>query len=594
MQNHLIYAIDFETYYSKTVGINSQGTWHYLMHPEFEAYRVSIVGSNGFKFVGSPKDVDWKVICEADVWVSHNASFDEPVYHFLQQTEQIEAPEVTPVWQCTADLSAFLASPRSLKQAAGVLLNEEVTKDIRDAMKGKRWTDMTPEFQKEVDEYALKDSELCLRLWLEFSDKWPEHERRISHHTREMGAEGLMIDKDSVEEGITTLRRQIWEAEQKIPWADTDAKTLSAKALAIECRNVGIEPPSSLAIDSEECAAWEEKYGDQYPWVGAMRTYRRCNALLKKVENINNRIRPDGRLGYSLMYCGAHTGRFSGGGSGINFQNLPREELFGVNLRGMIVAPKDKKLIIADLAQIEPRVLAWFAEDWETLKMVESGVDIYESHARMTMGYDLDISLKQAAENDPKYKKLRQLAKARVLGLGYGCGPDKFVIVAKTLAGLDITREESEVIVSNWRESNPKIIAFWRKLENHFKMRVPEPVEIGLPSGREIRYRDTQSLAGNLTARIPRQGKLIPVKIWGGVICENVVQGASRDVFCDGVLRLEDAGYKVILTVHDEVVVEAEPHQSADEVVKILCQTPEWMPGLPVDAEAVESSVYVK
>jgi hypothetical protein len=233
-----------------------------------------------------------------------------------------------------------------------------------------------------------------------------------------MGAEGLMIDKDSVEEGITTLRRQIWEAEQKIPWADTDAKTLSAKALAIECRNVGIEPPSSLAIDSEECAAWEEKYGDQYPWVGAMRTYRRCNALLKKVENINNRIRPDGRLGYSLMYCGAHTGRFSGGGSGINFQNLPREELFGVNLRGMIVAPKDKKLIIADLAQIEPRVLAWFAEDWETLKMVESGVDIYESHARMTMGYDLDISLKQAAENDPKYKKLRQLAKARVLGLG--------------------------------------------------------------------------------------------------------------------------------------------------------------------------------
>ena len=590
----LTYAIDFETFYSKTIGIKEQGLWHYLMHPDFDAYRVSIVGSNGFKFVGHPKQVDWKLIAEADMWVSHNASFDEPVYHFLQQTGEIDAPESTPIWNCTADLSAFLGSPRSLKESASVLLGVTASKDVRDAMKGKRWDDMTPEFQKEVDEYALKDAELCLRLWLEFGSEWPEFERQISHQTREMGAEGLAIDRDQVEEAVKTLRLRIWEAEQLIPWADTDAKILSPKALALECRKHNIEPPSSLAIDSQECAAWEEKYGDQYPWVGAMRTYRRCNALLKKVENIKDRIRPDGRLTYSLLYCGAHTGRFSGGGSGINFQNLPREELFGVNLRSMIVAPKGKKLIIADLAQIEPRVLAWFSEDWDTIKMVESGVDIYESHARMTMGYDLDISLKAAAEQDPKFKKMRQLAKARVLGLGYGCGAEKFVMVAKVLAGLDITREESEVIVRNWRESNPKITAFWKHLENHFRMRVPEQVEFELPSGRKLRYRSPESIAGNLTARIPRQGKLVPVRIWGGVLCENIIQAASRDVFCEGLLRLKERGFKVILTVHDEVVVEAETHQTADDVVKILCQTPESMPGLPVAAEATEADFYVK
>lgn len=590
----LTYAIDFETYYSKNVGITEQGLWHYLMHDEFDAYRVSIVGSNGFQFVGHPKDVDWKMIAEADLWVSHNASFDEPVYHFLQQTGRIDAPEKTPVWHCTADLAASLGSPRSLKQAASVLLGVSTSKDVRDAMKGKRWDDMTPEFQADVDAYALKDAELCLQLWTDWQHEWPEHERLISHQTREMGAEGLAIDRSRVEDAVKTLRGQIWEAEQNIPWADTDAKILSPKALALECRKHNIEPPSSLAIDSPECAEWEEKYGDQYPWVGAMRKFRRCNALLKKVENIEQRIRPDGRLTYSLMYCGAHTGRFSGGGSGINFQNLPREELFGVNLRSMIVAPKGKKLIIADLAQIEPRVLAWFSEDWDTLKMVKSGVDIYEAHARMTMNYNLDIPLKVAAEQEERYKKLRQLAKARVLGLGYGCGADKFVVVAKVLAGLDITRDESEVIVRNWRESNPKITAFWKDLENHFRMRVPEPVEFELPSGRKLRYRQPESVAGSLTARIPRQGKLIPVRIWGAILCENIIQAASRDVFCEGVLRLKANGFKVILTVHDEVVVEAEPHQTASEVVRLLCETPSWISGLPIDAEASEAQIYTK
>jgi DNA polymerase I-like protein with 3'-5' exonuclease and polymerase domains len=590
----LTYAVDFETYYSKTVGISEQGLWHYLMHPDFEAFRVGVVGTNGFCFVGHPKDVDWSMVAEADVWVSHNASFDEPVYHFLQQTGQIAAPEKTPVWHCSADLSAFLGSPRSLKEASSVLLGIGASKEVRDAMKGKRWTDMTPEFQKEVDDYTIKDAELCLQLWTKFSDEWPETERRISHQTREMGVEGLKINKDKVEDAIKTLRKQIWDAEQTIPWANTDAKTLSPKALALECRKVGIEPPASLAIDSQECAEWEEKYGDNYPWVAAMRTFRRCNALLKKVESMNSRIRPDGRLTYSLMYCGAHTGRFSGGGSGINFQNLPREELFGVNLRSLIVAPEGKKLIIADLAQIEPRVLAWFAEDWDTLKMVEGGVDIYEAHARATMGFDLDISLKAAADKDAKYKKMRQLAKARVLGLGYGCGADKFVVVAKALAGLIISPAESEVIVRSWRESNPKILAFWKRLENHFRMRVPEHIEIELPSGRKIRYRNPENIAGNLTARIPRQGKLLPVRIWGGVICENIVQAASRDIFCEGLLRLQDKGFKVILTVHDEVVVEAEPHQAAAEVVSLLCRTPEWMPKLPVGAEAIEASFYVK
>lgn len=591
----LVYAIDFETFYSKTVGIGIQGIYHYLTDPEFDAYLVSIVGTDGLEFVGHPKDVDWDAIAKADVWVSHNAAFDQPVYEFLQQTGKIKGPEKTPVWHCSADLSAFLASPRSLKEASSVLLGVKITKDVRDAMKGKRWEDMTPEFREDVKKYALSDSRLCLKLWTDFSDRWPEFERKLSLHTREMCLTGLEMDREKVSEAIRSLRNQIWQAEQQIPWAcdDSDSKTLSPKALALECRKVGIEPPSSLAMDSEECAEWEETYGDKYPWVAAMRAFRRCNALLKKVETIEKRIRPDGRMTFGLRYMGAHTGRWSGD-LGFNVQNLPRGAMFGVNLRHMIKAPKGKKLIVADLSQIEPRVLAWLAEDWATLDLIKNGMDIYEAHARQTMNYNREESLKSAAEKDPAFKKMRQLAKARVLGLGYGCGSEKFVTVAKVLAGLDISPDESAAIVRNWRDSNPLIRKLWKKLEDLFLLTNEPVVTIGLPNGRELTYREPSRKAGATTALIPRQGKLVPVRVWGGTLCENIVQATSRDVFGEGVLRLHENGFKVILTIHDEVVIEAEEHQTVEEVISLLCETPEWAPGLPVAAEGSESLFYEK
>lgn len=597
----LVYAIDFETFYSKTIGISTQGIYHYLTHPEFDAYLVSIVGTDGYEFIGHPKEVDWNAIAKADVWVSHNAAFDQPVYDFLQQTGKINAPEKTPVWHCSADLAAFLASPRSLKEASSLLLGVKITKDVRDAMKGKRWEDMTPEFREDVKKYALSDSKLCLKLWTDFSDKWPEFERRLSLHTREMCLTGLEMDKEKVTEAIRSLKNQIWQAEQQIPWAcdDSDSKTLSPKALALECRKAGIEPPSSLAMDSEECAEWEETYGDKYPWVGAMRTFRRCNALLKKVETIEKRIRDDGRMTFGLRYMGAHTGRWSGD-LGFNVQNLPRGSMFGVNLRHMIKAPKGKKLIVADLSQIEPRVLAWLADDKKTLNLIRNGMDLYEAHARATMNYNLSEPLKSAGEKDPTFKKMRQLAKARVLGLGYGCGPSKFVTVAKVLAGLDISPEESEIIVQNWRDSNPLIKKLWNSLEDKFRLAEEPVVTLELPSGRILTYRQPTKIkkvggfGSDITALIPRQGKLVPVRIWGGVLCENLVQATSRDVFGEGVLRLHEKGYKVILTIHDEVVVEAEEHQTVEEVVSLLCQTPEWAPDLPVAAEGSECLFYEK
>ena len=122
----------------------------------------------------------------SSVVLSHNASFDESLYLF-----GVEAgwyAQCTPsAWHCTSDMCAFLGLPRSLKAASAVSFDLEVSKTTRDNMKGKRWESMTEEFRKEVTEYAIVDSELCLRLWIELSDGWPQFERNISRMNRKVG-----------------------------------------------------------------------------------------------------------------------------------------------------------------------------------------------------------------------------------------------------------------------------------------------------------------------------------------------------------------------------------------------------------------------
>ena len=70
------FALDYETYYDKNCSIKTLGPLGYFSHPEFDAYRVSVWGDEGTKFVGHPKDFDWDLL-EGNRVLSHNASFDE-------------------------------------------------------------------------------------------------------------------------------------------------------------------------------------------------------------------------------------------------------------------------------------------------------------------------------------------------------------------------------------------------------------------------------------------------------------------------------------------------------------------------------------
>jgi DNA polymerase I-like protein with 3'-5' exonuclease and polymerase domains len=583
------YAIDFESYYSKECSIKTLGPLGYFSHPDFDAYMVSVVADNGYTFVGHPKDFDWSLI-EGQIAISHNASFDETLY--LYGVTQNWWPEAKAAeWHCTADMAAYCGLPRSLKNATAVAYNLTVDKTTRDNMSNKNWDKMSEEFKKEVTEYALKDSELCLRLWQDYSPKWPAAERAISFVNRTSVQRGIPIDTELLKKQIEVINVKLFEAEEAIPWLG-DKPLLSRPAFDEQCRKVGIEPPHSLAATDADAQEWLRINGKKYAWVNAVISWRRINSLKKKIESFQNATMPDNRYYGGLMYFGAHTGRFSGSGGNLNLQNLPKEEMFGVKLRSLIAAPAGKKLVVVDLSQIEVRTLCWLANDKDTMAEIKASSDIYEAFAIRFGLWSRDKG--SLREND---SKLRHRVKAMVLGCGYGAGAEKFTVMS------GMTLKEATSAIQLYRNKMTSVTKLWRDYTTDVAVSYDQqiPLTIDLPSGRALDYGKLRPVKQNgkvnYVALMNRNGKRVPVKLWGGLLAENASQALARDIFCNMLCRIHDSGFRIIFHVHDEVVVEVDEAEAEDalaRIIEIMSTPPEWIPDIPVSAEGNIISVYEK
>lgn len=621
-------AVDFEsTYLKKTRDISTLGVVPYLEHPETDIYLMSAVASD-LSGCAHPSEIPWDEI-DGRHWVSHNAGFDAAAFMELRRCAAGALDNIGPEnWDCTANLCAFLAAPRSLAGAVEALYGVVLDKSTRDEMNGKTWETMTPEFRAQSIAYALKDSEWCLKLWQDHAHKWPAQEVALSRHTTDMCLRGLCIDLPRVDEDIKTITHALWLCEQDIPWlGELDAKGKeikigSKKALFAACAAANIPPPKSTADKSPLFESWLELYGEQAPFVAALKEHRSLDRTLKVLKKLREQTRADGRLRYSLLYFGSHTGRWSGSG-GLNFHNLTKEPLrFDaegrkmpkgtpydpsqtkvVDLRGAIIPAPGKKFIVADLKQIEARVSLWYAEDWEQLELLRQGMDVYEAHARRTMGYNRPESLAEYVKSDAcpeKDRMLRQIAKARILGLGFGMGHVRLRDYAKSQLGIDLTPSESKRIVDDFRAANPGVVAMWKKLDAAMRLHAHrnerantnEPFAIELPSWRSLTYFDVNGSDEGVRARDEMNGV---VSHWfGGKLAENVVQATARDVLAEAILRIEAAGHSVVLHVHDEVVVECDPSVTDEQIHALMTVTPTWAPGLPVDSSVESADRYFK
>jgi DNA polymerase len=377
-----------------------------------------------------------------------------------------------------------------------------------------------------------------------------------------------------------------------------------------------------------------------------------CEARLGVKSTINETragrfldVASRGDMPVYLTYYGAHTGRFSGGDK-MNLQNMTR----GSRLRLAIEAPEGYSLVVADLSQIEARVLASLAgeetllESFRQADAAEGDTDVYTDMASR-------VFQRPVTKKD---KALRQLGKALVLGCGYGLGWGKFQEMQRVgmlgapsnvfgpdmleTLGVDFNlffikhapaalkllppgwenrKKEhlihcacSKAIVDMYRQSNPAIVQLWETANRAlhycqegvpFEFGAAPTVKVGkekmsLPNGMYMQYSDLQGHKTKQGVEYSKQGRNHREKVYGGLVVENLTQAIARIVMTDAMLQI-NSRYRVVLTVHDELVC-CVPEENAEEcftyMLKCMKTAPVWMPDIPLNADGGYARNYSK
>lgn len=659
-------SFDIESFYSKKLRytLTSLIAETYCKHELFDPYLLSVYDGSE-KWVGHPKNFNWSAL-EGTRGVAHNAYFDLTVLNEMHHRGMCPKPGFAET-HCTANMSAYLCNRRPLAGALEKLMGIEVDKSARSDANGKRFPkDFSDAEQKVMLEYAQNDAIHTWNLWDKFNGQWPDVEKRLSQITIEQGMRGVQINVDLLNQYIMQTHDVKMATEKQLPWLKDDGdddeswdgfntKPTSSKCVAEMCRRSGIPCPPLKSEDAEGFELWEATYSPAHKWIVALGAWRSINKLYKTFLVMKDRLRPDGTMPFALLYFGAHTGRWSGTAK-INFQNMrkkpvfighdrltltdevftdfcvstreetgkyPAEVMWAIDFRALIMPRPGKKMILSDLAQIEPRVLAWLTGNTRLLDAVRNGVSIYEAFARDKMGWTGGDMKKQ---NKAGYA----LAKAQVLSLGYGAGWEKFILMAQTVAGLDITTEDPEFeskqnmrtgnieqvsgwgkrsreIVRQFRADNPEIAGesgIWRSLENGLRSSVGEDFVVTLPSGRKLTYekvRCERRMEADKETGLPKARSVYTALIgfkrtitYGGKLTENVTQACARDVFGEHVVALDKAGHTNLFSSHDEAILEVDNNVTAKDIQDIMSVTPEWLPNCPIGAEAKAVLHYEK
>ena len=347
----------------------------------------------------------------------------------------------------------------------------------------------------------------------------------------------------------------------------------------------------------------------------------------KKLDAFDRGTMEDGYMrGIFQMYGAESTGRWAG--RRVQPQNFPRptcgqEEierridkhdpgsLAGAAdcLRGMIAAPKGQKLVAGDFSSVEARGLAWMAGQENKLKLFRKGADVYVHAAADIYGHTVEIT-----------KERRQVGKVAELALGYQGAKGAFNAMA-TGYGVQMKDAQVEAIVKNWRKANSNIVDWWYDLDRAATKAINKPgdtVTIGrtifkhtkghlwlkLPSGRSLcfpkgRIGSVDKPWGREKGIIYRGENSFTHKVewlstYGGKIAENIVQALCRDLLAEAMVRVEAAGYRVVMHVHDEIVAMLHDGGSLKEFEEIMAEVPAWADGLPIGAEGWTGRRYRK
>ena len=366
-----------------------------------------------------------------------------------------------------------------------------------------------------------------------------------------------------------------------------------------------------------------------------------AQAAVKKIDALLARAGDDDRIRGAFRYHGAGTGRWAG--EGVQPHNLKRPVVSDLNAavaavatgdyqhvqtlyprplsvvgdcsRATICAAPGKVLVGADISSIESRVLAWIAgEEWklDAYRRYDATGNAHDERYCETACRIFRVPSGSYTKDSPE----RNVGKTCDLAFGYMGGikawrkfePDRF------------SDEEVAVFNAEWRAAHPAIKRFWYDVDRAALTAVRERGRVihcgsvvfksagaflllKLPSGRKLSYPQPRAVGDEQRQRVVfadnAAGQFCDCRnghgAYGGLWVENIVSGIARDLLAEAMLRIEAAGYPIIMHVHDEVVAEVpEGFGSLDEFTHLMTRKPSWALDLPIAAKAWAGKRYAK
>jgi DNA polymerase bacteriophage-type len=593
----------------------------------------NFAGARAVKLVSSD---DYEQMCaDADEIHAHNAQFERVMHEYVLHQRQKFRPIPISKYRCSAARAAALALPRSLEQV-GEVLGLRVQKDREGHRLMMKMCKPQPDgtYIEDVPnlirlaQYCIQDVEAEYAVE-QAIPALPPAEERIWQLDQKINDRGFGFDRD----GALELKFAIEEAEVRLL---KEVETLTAGAIT-SARQVAKlkawlkeEEELDLAdMQKSTVAAALKKLGDGR----AKRMLElRQEMSLSSTAKINTALRlisDDNRIRGSLLYHGATTGRW--GGKGFQPHNLPRDSykdpqmvqdaINGFHLettikaaskclRGLLVPQEGRVLCAVDYSAIEARVLAWLADEQTALDVFRKNLDPYKVVAQSIFN----------VEYDQVTKAQRDQAKVPELACGFRGWIPAFNAMAKNLGIEPIPENRAKEIILLWRQNRPMTVELWDHLEEAAMatVRTGKAHRAGkivfglkgiflymkLPSGRLLAYpypkielRDTPYEKDKKTITFmgidQYTRKWTRLYTYSGRLAENATSGVARDILCDGLIRLDEADFNLVLHVHDEGGAEEETNR-LQEMMDTMLVPPTWAPDLPMGVSGWVGPRYKK
>jgi len=654
--------LDFET--RSEADIKKVGAWEYSLHPSTDIIclatkqnlgGVSLITQEQLQTLTRKKEVGRTILSEAviegkEIFESHNAFFEQAIWKNIM-VKRYGWPEIVDHrWRCSAAVAAYHALPRSL-QTAGAALGLGVVKDLEGKKvmlqlckpKSKTGGFMLPEdsadkFQTLYD-YCKSDVEAEYALSTRLGGL-PKRELEIWQLDQKINLRGVYVDREAVRGALKILEEYIGKLSKEV---------LEISEGAFETVNQRAKVMAWCQEQGESVNAYDKAYlagvidGIKNPKVKRILEIRQAlgKTSTAKYEAMLNSSTSDGRIRDVLKYHGALTGRWSG--RLVQFQNLPRGNIKDMDtsvkmikrgsataiemlhsnvmnfmsaaIRGMVCAPEGKLLVVSDFAAIEARVLGWLAGSEKMLAQFRNGEDLYKDMASKI--YHVPVEEVTAEQ--------RQLGKAAILGAGYGMGEATFYKTCLSW-GITVSEDLARVAIQAYRNNYPQVPLCWKEQERaaYAAVRSRQKIICGkitwslengflkclLPSGRSLHYyspkfeikKSDWGDGVELTYLGEKLGGCYRISTYGGKLVENIVQAIARDLMAEAMLRVEESGFEVVLSVHDELVAEFDTAGlTKDDLVKVqknfdslMAKTPDWAVGCPVESSGWIGKHYKK